>query len=109
MRNTTDGCFYTNKDDINHDSHVFAYPIQHDFNSGNNSNFSSMHVPAIEIPFYDADKNLRGTLPVICYAGKLISNADTTAIISNESMYIADIAMNIGNIGGFYFYLGDIE
>ncbi|MFP6840637.1 MAG: hypothetical protein VB979_00080 [Acinetobacter sp.] len=109
MRNTTTGCFYTNKDDINHDSHVFAYPIQHDFNSGNNSNFSSMDVPAVEIPFYDAGKKLRGTLPTICYAGKLISNTDTTVIISNASMYISDVAMNTNSVGGFYFYLGDIE
>ncbi|WP_033134175.1 MULTISPECIES: hypothetical protein [unclassified Acinetobacter] len=110
MRNSTTGCFYTTADLIGLNNHAYAYPIQHDFNSGSSNVFSGTATPAIEIPFYDSNKKLRGQLPHILYAGKVLNaQSDTQYFLSEKSMYVSDIAMSTGSIGGFYFYLGELE
>ena len=110
MRSSTTGCFYTTADLIGLNNHVYAYPIQHDFSSGLSNVFSGTAIPAIEIPFYDSHKKLRGQLPHILYAGKVLNaQSDTQCSLSEKSMYVSDIAMSTGSVGGFYFYLGELE
>jgi hypothetical protein len=92
-------------------SSAFANPLVPDFESGgsNKTLFTANNVPALEIPFYDMNRFLRGTLPVVCYAGKKASsNTFTTPILEDASMYIWDsVASNYQ--GGVYFYLGELE
>ncbi|MEQ1419668.1 hypothetical protein [Acinetobacter indicus] len=90
---------------------ALATPVVPDFESGgsNKTLFTASNVPALEIPFYDANRFLRGTLPVVCYAGKKgSSNTFTTPILADASMYLWEsITSNYG--GGIYFYLGELE
>ena len=87
-------------------------PIVVNYNSGGGNVFASSHVCALEIPFYDAEGYLRGTLSHVHYAGKNISNySSTTPLISDNSMYICDSAyrdLSDTSIGGLYFYLGEL-
>lgn len=90
---------------------VLATPVVPDFESGgsNKTLFTASNVPALEIPFYDTNRFLRGTLPVVCYAGKKASsNTFTTPILADASMYLWEsVTSNYG--GGIYFYLGELE
>ncbi|RTE46579.1 hypothetical protein EJJ36_05230 [Acinetobacter junii] len=90
---------------------VLATPVVPDFESGGNNKtlFTASNVPALEIPFYDTNRFLRGTLPVVCYAGKKASsNTFTTPILADASMYLWEsVTSNYG--GGIYFYLGELE
>ena len=90
---------------------VLATPVVPDFESGGNNKtlFTASNVPALETPFYDTNGFLRGTLPVVCYAGKKASsNIFTTPILADASMYLWEsVASSYG--GGIYFYLGELE
>jgi hypothetical protein len=61
-------------------------------------------VPALEIPFYDSNAYLRGSLHHVFYAGKNISGfTETKPILADNSMYVADSAyMDSGDsfVGG---------
>lgn len=85
-----------------------AIPIIPDYRSGSSqlTAFTGNHVPALEVPFYDSEKYLRGSVPGCCYAGKKATgNTFTTPILSDASMYLWDSA----DSGGFYFYMGELE
>ncbi|WP_180102211.1 hypothetical protein [Acinetobacter sp. YH12126] len=88
-----------------------AYPIIHSYSSGsaNLNEFTANNVPALEIPFYDENKYLRGNLKHVFYAGKKASNnIHTTPILADSSMYLwENITTSYG--GGVYFYLGELE
>lgn len=89
---------------------TYAVPILQSNNSGADNLYSSSNVPALEIPFYDEQSYLRGTLFHVCYSGKNASPEGTTPVLSDNSMYIYDIA-SYGSYsnGMFYFYLGELE
>jgi hypothetical protein len=97
--------------DIRLSNSVLATPVVPDFESGGNNKtlFTASNVPALEIPFYDTNRFLRGTLPAVCYAGKKAStNTFTTPIMADASMYIWD-SVTSNYQGGVYFYLGELE
>lgn len=90
---------------------VLATPVVPDFESGGNNKtlFTANNVPALEIPFYDTNRFLRGTLPVVCYAGKKASSDRfTTPILADASMYLWE-SVTSNYDGGIYFYLGELE
>lgn len=95
--------------------HVTANPVLPDFASGYSNIYSATMVGALEVPISDSDKNLRGTLKHVAYAGNKLTQNATTPIISGWSMYIWDKSLYSNastaesEMGGLYFYLGDIE
>lgn len=91
-------------------SSIDATPILADYASGASNKFLNTDVPALEIPFFDSDSVLRGSVPHLYYSGKLLNNNQTTPILADASMYIADSVMaQSGGKGSFYFYLGELE
>ena len=89
---------------------TYAVPILPSNYSGADNLFSASKVPALEIPLYDEQSYLRGTLFHVCYSGKNASPTGTTAVLSDNSMYIYDIASyGASSNGMFYFYLGELE
>lgn len=86
--------------------------ITPDYLTGYSNIYSAGNTAALEIPIYDADKYIRGNLEHIFYAGKKHAYEVTTPILSDSSMYVWDSAQVSGSgaeIGGFYFYLGELE
>lgn len=91
-------------------SSIFATPILKDYESGHSNVFSGSFSPALEIPAFDSDNILRGTIPCMLYSGKNLAVNTTTPIMSDNSMYVYDCAGSAGgNIGGFYFYMGELK
>lgn len=90
-----------------------AIPIVPNYSSGGTSIFSQSNLPALEIPFYDSNAYLRGSLHHVFYAGKNISGfTETKPILADNNMYVSDSAyMDSGDsfVGGLYFYLGELE
>lgn len=92
--------------------HIYCNPILLDNHTGMPlSPLNATTLAALEIPMYDEGNILRGTLKHVCYAGNnLQGKTVTTPIIADNSMYIADSSLSQGNnLGGLYFYLGEIE
>lgn len=91
-------------------NHVLSTPILPDYRSGRSGLFNGAPVAALEIPFYDSDAVLGGSLKGIFYAGDVRNtNVQTTPILTGNSMYIYDGTPNSNNTGGCYFYLGELE
>lgn len=89
---------------------TYAIPILPSNYSGADNLYPGSNVPALEIPFYDEQSYLRGALIHVCYSGKNLSPTGTTAVLSDNSMYIYDIASYGSSSNGmFYFYLGELE
>lgn len=107
------GAFTTTSNIYNVKEHKLATPILPNWQSGGTEIFNSSNLPALEIPFYDEDKFLRGTLMHVCYMGKKINSTNTAPEISNKSMYIKEnLRMSVDNqasTNGIYFYLGELE
>lgn len=106
--------FTTRYDVLNRLSNsIDAVPLLPSFSSGGTNIFSQTNVPALEIPFYDSNAFLRGSLHHVYFAGKNISGfTETKPILADNSMYVADSAyMDSGDsfVGGLYFYLGELE
>ena len=107
--------FFTNQFNILNrlSDHVEAIPLLPNFNSGATSVFGQSNVPALEVPFYDSNAFLRGSLHHVFFAGKKVSEFTVTnPILADNSMYVADSAyMDSGDsfVGGLYFYLGELE
>lgn len=89
-------------------NHVICRGLIQDFNTGWSNIFSGNSVGALEIPFTGLS-TLRGTLKNICYSGNRLAHENTKSIISDSSMYIWDSTMVFSGVGGFYFYLGELE
>lgn len=92
-------------------SHTYANPIVPDYSTGFSDIYSGANVAALQIPFVDDDKKLRGSLKHIFYSGKKHNVVDTTVLISDNSMYVLDniCANSSGNVGCMYLYLGELE
>lgn len=93
-------------------NHVYCNPIMLDNYTGMPSSpLNATSTAALEIPMYDENNVLRGTLKHVCYAGNnLQAKTVTTPIIADNSLYIADSSLSYGNnLGGLYFYLGELE
>ena len=94
-------------------NHVNANPILVDWVSGTSaSKIQAVQMSALEIPFYDANGYLRGSLPHVCYAGRTASIPTVgTPSISGNSMYITDSIYSDGTPqrGCVHFYLGELE
>ncbi|WP_180053657.1 hypothetical protein [Acinetobacter sp. YH12236] len=89
---------------------VETRPIMPDFESGRTGLYTNSSVAALEIPFADTDKLLRGSYKHVCYSGNTTASINTTPILSESSMYISDSACaSSGAVGGFYFYLGEFK
>lgn len=90
---------------------VFAEPILPDYRTGFSNLYSGSSIAALGIPFYDQDKNLRGSLDHILYDGdtKNAAKAVTSPLMHDSSMYVYDRIDHSGNNGGIYFYLGELE
>lgn len=93
-------------------AHVTAEGIVPDFASGVIGLYSASDIAALEIPVYDYDKFLRGTLRHIAYSGNSRNVKVTTPLLSGSSMYVYD-SLDYSNpsyqYAGFYFYLGELE
>ncbi|MFW1742890.1 hypothetical protein [Acinetobacter johnsonii] len=93
-------------------AHVTAEGIVPDFASGVTGLYSASDIAALEIPVYDYDKFLRGTLRHIAYSGNSRNVKVTTPLLSGSSMYVYD-SLDYHDSGyqyaGFYFYLGETE
>ncbi|MCK4077498.1 hypothetical protein [Acinetobacter radioresistens] len=108
--NTNASQFIATKSTYGSYAHVWCTPILHDFQTGHSAQFNGSNLPALEIPFFDSDKKLRGTLKHVCYCGTTYANkAVTAALIADNSMYVGD-GVSLGSpIGFLYFYLGELE
>ncbi|WP_026470110.1 hypothetical protein [Alkanindiges illinoisensis] len=93
-------------------NHTYANPIVPDYKTGYSGAFGASNIPALEVPFYDDNGWLMGTLPHVQYAGKsLNAYSTTTPILADQSMYVLDSLYVNANTdtGGVYFYLGELE
>lgn len=94
-------------------THVLSTPLLPSYKSGFANDYSNL-LGALEIPFYDQEKFLRGTLKYIHFACNTApSKAVTTPIMADSSMYVSEAAYTKDEdkkvVGGFYFYLGELE
>ncbi|MHA3079635.1 hypothetical protein [Acinetobacter sp. ANC 5502] len=92
-------------------THATANPILPTYNSGYSNLFSATNLPALEIPFYDSDAFLRGSLKHIYYAGKKGTTTVSTPMLADKSMYLWDSGYTYNfseKTGGFLFYLGEM-
>ena len=87
---------------------VTATPVIPDYLSGVSALFSAT-VGALQVPFYDSDKYLRGTLKHVFYAGSARSEKYTVPLITDKSMFVWDSCYSSATGGGLYFYLGELE
>mgnify|MGYP000971707774 CR=1 FL=1 len=88
---------------------VDAIPITPDLKSGSSGLFSASSIAALEIPFYDSNKYIRGNLKHIHYAGDDLSGLiKTRPLLSENSMYMQESVMTHNTFGGVNFYLGEI-
>lgn len=111
LYSATTGAFFTlklNTTDIA--QYITSYPILPDFQSGYTGLYNNSSVAALQIPFFDKDKYLRGCLKHVYYSGNIrTSNIVTTPLLSESSMYVWDTLYNPGSSGcGAYFYLGEL-
>ena len=90
-------------------NHTICRGIIQDFNTGWSNIFSGNSVGALEVPFTGPNTSLRGSLKHIYYAGNRLAHETTKPIVSDNSMYIWDSTMVLSGVGGFYFYLGELE
>lgn len=89
---------------------VGATPIVPDYNTGLSNLFGSSNVGALEIPIYDGDLFLRGTLKHVCYSGNSQGVINTTPVAAGASMYVCDNTYGSGGgAANLYFYLGELE
>lgn len=91
-----------------------ATPIIPDNRTGNSALYDATTISALEIPFSDQQKYLRGSLKHLMYSGINLSAITTTSpAIADNSLYIHDtlaiIDSNSVYRGGITFYLGDLE
>jgi len=85
-----------------------SFGIMPDSNSGNTTLYAATNMPALEVPFYDVDKVLRGCLKHLCYLGKTASSTALSTTIEESSMYITERAYLGSSAGAFAFYLGEL-
>lgn len=92
--------------------HVYATHIIPDLRSGSSNLYSSNNIAALQVPLVDQQSYLRGTLKHVHYNGKSYGSlAQTTPILSDDSMYATDgmYINDSGTIGSLVFYLGELN
>ncbi len=115
MQNTTTGYLLVPKYDpaAPLQPHAVAYPVSPDYASGFSNIYQANNVSPLEIPISDADKYLRGNLKHVYYSGKNHGSSAVGPILSDTSMLLWDVAYTPSSatirVGGFYFYLGELE
>lgn len=103
--------FITTSTDIRDLRHKTATPILPDYSSGMTTIYEGSEIPALEIPFSDSDKKLRGSLKHVSYMGKKINSVHATPEIStNNELFVKENLRQSANdqtgSAGVYFYLG---
>lgn len=93
--------------------HTYANCSITGYRSGVNDLHSKSLIAATSLPFGDDDGFLRGNLKHVCFSRKNHLHHQATPIIAESSMYIYENLYNnpgAGNVmGGFYFYMGELE
>ena len=93
-------------------AHSVATPIVPDYFSGYTSIYDGTTIPALEIPFFDDSKRIRGSLKHIYYMGRSIGSSHTTPVFSDNAMYVKENLRqsenNQSGSCGIYFYLGEL-
>lgn len=93
-------------------SHVAALPILPDYNSGFSDVYGGSNSAAMQIPFCDANKVLRGSLKHVYYNGKNLGSTNVSVpFLEESSMYVRDSAWVSGSnsVGTVTYYLGELE
>lgn len=103
--------FITTSTDIRDLHHKTATPILPDYSSGMTTIYEGSEIPALEIPFFDSDKKLRGSLKHVFYMGKKINSINATPEIStnNELFLKENLRQSVNDqtgSAGVYFFLG---
>lgn len=115
MRGDNFSCFYVPTYNVANRiiSHTTMNGTVPDQLSGFSAIYSANNVSALQIPVFDANKYLRGNLKYVHYAGNnRNTNISTTPVLTDNSMYVWDSAYTFSDtdaVGGFYFYLGELE
>lgn len=87
-----------------------ANPILPDLFSGYSNLYNGQTISALQIPFSDLDRKLRGSLKHIHYAGQSKGAVQGMPLIAENSMYMYCNCVASSNTQcGFYYYLGEIE
>ena len=88
--------------------HVRAEPIIPSLSSGIANEYSANSVAALEVPFFDASKFLRGSLKHVYYNGKSVSSGPSVPITSihGGSMYVNFPDPTVSTV---LYYLGELE
>jgi len=93
-------------------AHRVATPIVPDYFSGYTSIYDGTTIPALEIPFFDDSKRIRGSLKHIYYMGRPIGSSHTTPVFFDNAMYVKENLRqsenNQSGSCGIYFYLGEL-
>ncbi len=80
--------------------------------SGYNGLFNGGTFAALQVPIYDSQSILRGTLKHVCYNGKSQGATTQTQVsLQDNSMYVRDgiHASGNSNTGSVLYYLGELE
>lgn len=93
--------------------HTYANCDITGYRSGVNDLHSKSLIAATSFPFGDDNGFLRGNLKHVCFSRKNPLYQQATPIVAESSMYIYENLYNdpaAGNVmGGFYFYMGELE
>lgn len=112
-RSEQSGAFMLVKYDITRPTpNIDGLGVLPNYQTGNTNIYASNNNSALQIPIYDADKYLRGTLKHINFSGRVHNNlsGETTPMIFDNSMYLWEtMAVGLGASGGVMVYLGEIE
>ena len=91
-------------------AHVTATAIVPDSRTGYTGIYNGTAFAALEVPFFDQNKVLRGVVPNILYLGvNFASKTETSSYLSGSSMYVIDSVQTDGPVGSTAFYLGELE
>ena len=92
-------------------NHVAAIPMVHaTLQSGRTNTFANA-LAALNVPFYDADNYLRGTVLHACLNGNnKFTITNTTPLQSGNHIYVGDaVYVTTNSVGSLLFYLGELD
>ncbi|TCB20422.1 hypothetical protein [Acinetobacter sp. ANC 5045] len=90
---------------------IECIPIVYNYGTGNSGSFNATSPAALEIPFFDTNNTLRGTIAHCLYSGNNAVISETQVMIAENSMYIRDASHSgtgAGGAGHVYYYLGEL-
>lgn len=94
------------------DGHITATGVVPDHQTGWSNYATGYAWTGMSIPIRDNASRLRGTLASILYLCNRPSITKTTAVLSENSMFVSDAvntSYSAGHVGAFLFYLGELE